>query len=247
MPQHQIRIRLLTTVASLIALVLTSGSAAIGAAEPPVAAVNAGGDDLVTTSGDLFAADTMSPSSAAYFSGGRPRSVPGAVTGTADPDLSSTTRAGARFEFAAGDVIPGSYEITFHFVEPEAAQPGDRVFDVTVEGVTVLDDFDIVAAAGGTLVAHATTVTADVTDGTLDVAFVRAAGRAVVAAVAVRQTGYTPGAVTVAPSALDFGSVVVGIVGEEGATVTNGGDSVVTLLSTQVAGTGFAVASPPFR
>jgi hypothetical protein len=36
-----------------------------------------------------------------------------------------------------------------HFLEPDELQPGQRVFDVNLQGLPVLDDFDIVKAAGG--------------------------------------------------------------------------------------------------
>ncbi len=41
------------------------------------------------------------------------------------------------------------YTVRLYFAEVDHAQPGDRVFDVTVQGRRLLDDFDIVKAAGG--------------------------------------------------------------------------------------------------
>ena len=39
-----------------------------------------------------------------------------------------------------------------HFLEPDAArQPGERVFDVALQGQPVLSGLDVVAAAGGPL------------------------------------------------------------------------------------------------
>ena len=37
--------------------------------------------------------------------------------------------------------------MNLHFVEPDDKKPGQRVFDVAIEGITVLKDFDIAAEA----------------------------------------------------------------------------------------------------
>lgn len=44
---------------------------------------------------------------------------------------------------------PGRYTLRLHFCDLDNDQPGQRVFDVRVAGQRVLDDFDIVRAAGG--------------------------------------------------------------------------------------------------
>lgn len=41
------------------------------------------------------------------------------------------------------------YTVRLYFAEPDAIEPGARVFDVSVQGALVLDDFDIVRDAGG--------------------------------------------------------------------------------------------------
>ncbi len=50
-----------------------------------------------------------------------------------------------------GDDEPaGTYTVRLHFAEPDRdAKPGQRVFDVALQGHRVLDDFDILTAAGG--------------------------------------------------------------------------------------------------
>jgi outer membrane protein assembly factor BamB len=40
------------------------------------------------------------------------------------------------------------YTVRLYFAEPDDLKPGDRVFDLSVQGRKVLDDFDILAAAG---------------------------------------------------------------------------------------------------
>ena len=41
------------------------------------------------------------------------------------------------------------YTVRLHFVEMDNIQPGIRVFDVRIQGKTVLRNFDIVEQAGG--------------------------------------------------------------------------------------------------
>ena len=41
-----------------------------------------------------------------------------------------------------------SYTVRLHFSEPHEKNPGERIFDVSLQGETVLDNFDVVATAG---------------------------------------------------------------------------------------------------
>ncbi|OGV73789.1 MAG: hypothetical protein A3K19_11980 [Lentisphaerae bacterium RIFOXYB12_FULL_65_16] len=45
---------------------------------------------------------------------------------------------------------PRPYTVVLHFAELQALQPGNRVFDVLIQGEKVLDQFDIAREAGGT-------------------------------------------------------------------------------------------------
>ena len=45
---------------------------------------------------------------------------------------------------------PKTLSVRLHFAEPDDTEPGKRVFDVRLQGKTVLKDFDVVKAAGGT-------------------------------------------------------------------------------------------------
>ena len=49
---------------------------------------------------------------------------------------------------------PARYTLRLHFAEPEDLSPGDRRFDIIVQGKPVATAFDIVAAAGGSRRAH---------------------------------------------------------------------------------------------
>ena len=141
--------------------------------EPEIYRVNAGGDGYSTPNGRRFAGD-------AYFAGG---TVSAATTrniaGTADDYLYQTGRHGSSFAYN----IPtgnGSYDVVLHFAEtywgntvPGGA--GSRKFHVDLEGARKLTDYDIFARAGGALRAAQETFRVTVTDGTLNVAFLKGA------------------------------------------------------------------------
>ena len=42
-----------------------------------------------------------------------------------------------------------SYTVRLYFAEPDNKQPGERVFDVSIQGKMVLKDMDIVKETGG--------------------------------------------------------------------------------------------------
>ncbi|MFD1686725.1 malectin domain-containing carbohydrate-binding protein [Halobellus litoreus] len=70
-----------------------------------------------------------------------------------------------------------TYEVRLYFIEQysDTQDPGDRVFDVTIDGQTVLNDYDVVADVGfKNATVKSFEVTAD--DGTLDLSFSQASG-----------------------------------------------------------------------
>jgi hypothetical protein len=242
--------RPLVTLLLAVTLVLATalaidGAGAAGADTEPLVAINAGGTAVTTDSGITFDADTLSPTAPVRFTGGRSFAILETVGGTPDPALYQTVRSGSSFGFIASGLDPSSYDITLGFVEPTAARSGDRLFDVTVEGATVLDDFDILAAAGARLVAHTETITTDVLDGELDVFFVAETGRPVIASIAVRVAADAPrGTVTFSPLSIDFGGVVTGATPTADVTVTNDTAHDVALMSANVDDDAFTVTSP---
>ena len=44
---------------------------------------------------------------------------------------------------------PRSYTVRLHFAELDAVKPGERVFDVTIQGKTLIEGLDVVSQAGG--------------------------------------------------------------------------------------------------
>jgi hypothetical protein len=96
----------------------------------------------------------------AYFTGGqstvRSNQV---VQNTPDPTLYNGERWGAD---ASGNptsfaytfnVSAGNYSVQLRFAESFCTGPGQRLFDVAINGTTVLSNFDIYATAGGANIA----------------------------------------------------------------------------------------------
>ena len=95
-------------------------------------------------------------------------------------------RGAGSFGYALGSLPSGEYAVTLYFAEPGFAVSGQRIVDVSAEGVVVLDNFDIFATAGGAFVADIETFTVTVEDGELNVDFDSTNTRvAIVSAIAV--------------------------------------------------------------
>ncbi len=145
--------------------------------------VNAGGGAYTDGAGQVWAADNA-------FFGGSTASTGSAIANTADDPLYQSERYGDfRYQFPTG---PGSYTVTLKFAEIYHSAAGQRVFDVLLEGQLVLDNFDIVQAAGGPNRAVDRTFTATVTGNNLDIEFRTVVDNAKVSAIQVLST--SPGA-----------------------------------------------------
>ena len=67
------------------------------------------------------------------------------------------------------DETEKQYTVRLHFAEPDAIEEGQRVFDIAVEGKTVLEDFDIVKKAGGANIGIVKEFTALSSSGDVDI------------------------------------------------------------------------------
>jgi hypothetical protein len=102
--------------------------------------VNAGGPAYIDSSNRSWSADTG-------FSGGWTYRKNVAIAGTTDPALYQTLRYGATaYQFSAPN---GTYVVNLKFAEIYFGSRGKRVFNVAINGQTVLLNFDVVAQAGG--------------------------------------------------------------------------------------------------
>jgi uncharacterized protein YkwD len=110
-----------------------------------VARVNAGGGAVTDASGNTWAADNS-------YSGGTPWSTGQNISNTSTPALYQSCRYGSSFSYQF--VVPnGNYNVTLKFAEVSRTGPGQRVFNVAINGTPVLTNFDVFAQAGGALIA----------------------------------------------------------------------------------------------
>lgn len=108
--------------------------------------------------------------------GGEGLTIPADITITeSDGDAAYRTQI-RNLAFYHVRLLPGTYDLTLQFADAESEAPGERVFDVLVEGQRVLDDLDIYAEVGknAALVRHLNNVVVD--DGVLDLYFASEVG-----------------------------------------------------------------------
>jgi hypothetical protein len=82
------------------------------------------------------------------FEGGDTVGTGLSITAKEDPELYENERWGPDFNYVV-PVIPGKYQVRLKFAETYLTQPGQRVFDVIINGRKVLDHFDILREAKG--------------------------------------------------------------------------------------------------
>jgi ELWxxDGT repeat protein len=147
-------------------------------------AINSGGSNFRTAAGKAFSSDV-------YYADGAPTTaVAGDVLNTTDDALYHTGRSGPAFSYGlpSGN---GTFDVTLHFAETYygkqvAGGVGSRKFNVYLEGVKQLSDYDIFAKAGGAMRAVKETRRITVSDGVLNLYFAKGlAGNAYVSAVEV--------------------------------------------------------------
>jgi len=165
--------------------------------------VNCGGPDYVDSHGQIWFADRDLANGDAWGSRSWAAAYPALpprfgsqrdffepVRGTRDETLFQTFRYGRdqlRYEFA---VPPGDYRVELYFAEPWYGRSGGdargwRLFDVAVNGATVLHDVDLWTEAGYAA-AVKKVVPASAPDGRLVISFPRVASyQAVIAAIAI--------------------------------------------------------------
>lgn len=142
---------------------------------------------MITSGGIRFGSDN-------FFAGGRAsdlrlagrtRIAPSNVTGTPDPELYASYRAG---EFSYALPLPdGRWTVTLHMFEPEtdAAKAAARAITVRADGKDVLTGFNPASAAGGSLKAVTRSFPLEARGGKVALAFSGGEGGAVISAISV--------------------------------------------------------------
>lgn len=103
--------------------------------------------------------------------------------------LYQTERWGGANNVPFGYAIPvpnGHYEVVFHFAELYWQQSNARVFDVSLEGQTVLNDLDLFSEVGF-LNGYISSQTTEVQDGVLNITFSASVDNAKISAIEIRQ------------------------------------------------------------
>jgi PKD repeat protein len=146
--------------------------------------VNAGGGSYTDGGGNEWSKDQpYSPGGWGYI-GGKTYSSRDAIANTSDDPLYQTTRYG-NFGYRF-DVPSGEYDVTVHFGEDYWNAPGKRLFDVYIEGMLVLDNYDIYATAGHDVAVVLTFPGVVVDDGQLILDFVTVKDNALISAIEIR-------------------------------------------------------------
>lgn len=174
--------------------------ASIGGPGPQVIfAVNCGGKQYTDKSGVVYLADTK-------FSAGNTYQTTASISGTSDAPLYQDDRWGT---FAYNiPVTPGNYNVTLKFAEIYFMinKPGQRVFNVKIEGQEVLSRFDILAQAGKNTTLDKT-FPVYVADATLTIEFISVVNSAKVNAILVTPASPAPVPYTITASAGEGGAI----------------------------------------
>ncbi len=124
--------------------------------------VHSGGAAYTDTLAQVWSADTA-------FASGETANTTSSIANTPDPKLYQTERYG---NFSYQFTVPnGSYNVVLKFAEIYWTKPGQRIFNVSINGTQVLTNFDIVAAAGAALTAIDKTYPVAVTTGQITIQF----------------------------------------------------------------------------
>ncbi len=161
-----------------IAGVLIAGCTATRPDTDVAWAINVGGPGYDGIDGTRYEAE-------ASVTGGTPGRMK-SVKGSQDPFLYATYRVGdIRVDHP---IANGTYDITFHFAEPEGLGPRERLFDTFAEGRQVIDDLDVMMFRDGKVESALTFTVPNVVvaDGELNIAFEASASEPVLSALVVR-------------------------------------------------------------
>ena len=139
--------------------------------------VHAGGAAYTDPSGNVWSADTG-------FTGGGTYNTTHAITNTSTQPLYQNERYGnVRYQFT---VPNGTHTVTLKFAEIYWSQAAKRVFNVAINGTTVLSNFDIFAQAGAEYKALDKSFSVPVTTGTITIQLTTLVNNAKISAIQIQ-------------------------------------------------------------
>lgn len=180
-----------TVTATSTADMVTSGAATIKLGASGSLRINAGGPAYTDSSARLWNADIG-------FTGGDVYSSSSVISGTSTPALYQTERFGA-FQYQLA-VSNGTYTVNLKFAELYFNSAGQRQFTVAINGTQVLENFDVVASAGGGLKAIDKPFPVVVTNGQIAIDFVAVISTPTVNAIEIVPVTIDPVSVTLTGS-----------------------------------------------
>lgn len=145
-----------------------------------VVAINAGGGAFTSPEGISYLADTY----VTNIDGGTVTNA-GAMTGNLEAPVYQSTRYGS-FTYAI-PVANGTYDVVMKLAEVwfDPVVVGERVFSITIEGVST-GSIDMIARAGGQYLPCDVTVPITVTDGTVNISVAATADQASINGIVIR-------------------------------------------------------------
>ena len=201
---------------------------------PVLYRVNAGGGELpALDSGPVWAADDTSLVSGSTVTGGfdntngSDASVPATTPQGPGDNVFVSERYGDDdldpmqwdFPVAAGELV--EVRLFMHSGWDGASSIGQREFDVSVEGLLILDDYDLVDDVGHRVgVMKSIVVTSD---GTIDIDFGHVTQNSLVNAIEIIAVDSNPSTLSANPTGIDFGTVATGGSYDLGVVLTNDG------------------------
>lgn len=153
--------------------------------------VNAGGAAYADSSGNQWFADSS-------YTGGFLWTIAQPIPNSTMPVLYQTCRYGSfSYQFA---VPNGAYTVKLKFAEIAMSGAGQRLFNASINGASVLSNFDIFAAAGGAFLAIDKAFAVTVSGGQIAIQFSYGAANApMVNAIEITQGASAPVSVTLSP------------------------------------------------
>jgi hypothetical protein len=155
--------------------------------------VNTGGDVYIDNSNNTWQADQAYTSGIWGFYGDDntvDRGTGHAISGTDDDRIYQTERYGlSGYRF---DLDDGTYDVNLHFAETYHSDPGDRIFDVSIEGQLVLDNLDICSEVGSDAALIKAFSNVSVTDGQLNIDFTASVEQPLINGIEIFSAGTTP-------------------------------------------------------
>ncbi|MFT3786811.1 MAG: malectin domain-containing carbohydrate-binding protein [Tepidisphaeraceae bacterium] len=141
--------------------------------------IDAGGAGGIDSAGQFVTADSG-------FAGGHVATSNVDIANASDDALFQSSRVGTAFDWSM-PVDNGHYALILQFADVDSVAPGQRVFDISVEGSRVIAGLDVFSCAGPSA-AFARSVPVTVTDGRIDVRFSAHVGEASVAQITLLPT-----------------------------------------------------------